>query len=347
MIRLIVVLALLAVSGDAASSRIGNRGLDDPGFSRGVLRTEYEDVNTGTDIQPLSIYCTVSDAAGFDCDSVRRVFDSSFAFSNQIEWPTQHYWMITNNNDAGPLQRCDSGGPPDQSNELRAPGEGLTSVSSHVVQNGQKMLRIEVNQRSFANPCGLDSAPFVGAGAFWGRGNSTPIGYLNGAGTITSFSAQLLKYASFGWTRYARVWVYAGADCGDGTTCLAFVSLYSVAEDDNGRTHPRDTGTGSVWFWPYKDSVYFPGAEFHMVDGRELGLRHLEEEPTTYAVDWQRVFRIIPWAKSLPTNRPLPIKYVAFAVELVDAVDLQVGIWDVFQNSPVKPLPLPLSPRVQ
>ena len=248
------------------------------------------------------------------------------------------YWMLTVNNDVSFVERCEEAGPPDQSMPISVPGTGLAGIGVFADANG-KVVHLDVNQKDFPNPCGAGAAPFVGFGAYWGRGNSTPIGYLNAEGTVTAFTSRLIGYSNDKGFVYARHYVYAIATWG-GARHMLFIDLFGLDGDGSGGLDiPEDHGVTSDWKWPYRDSWYFPGAKIAVIAARAVGIPVLQQgSDTRYVVDWQRLF-LKAWP-DMPTT-PIPIESVAFANEVVGAVHLHTAVSDVRQMSS-----LPGTPKV-
>ena len=193
---LLSLLFMLAVSASAAADPTaapGPWGIDDPHIQVGVLRTEYDDPRAGTSARPLLVDCEAS-AYPELCAGIDTVFRESNSYANR-SGPLASYWMLTVNNDKSFVERCEEGGPPDQSIPVSAPGKGLAGVAVFSGVTGN-VVHLDVNQKDFPNPCGEGAAPFVGFGAYWGRGNSTPIGYLNAEGTVTAFTSRLIEYGN-------------------------------------------------------------------------------------------------------------------------------------------------------
>ena len=327
---LLSLLFMLAVSASAAADSTaapGPWGIDDPHIQAGVLRTEYDDPRAGTSARPLRVDCEASVYPAL-CAHIDTVFRESNSYTNRSGQAS--YWMLTVNNDKSFVERCQEGGPPDQSIPISAPGAGLAGVSVFSGATGN-VVHLDVNQRDFPNPCGAFAAPFVGFGAYWGRGNSTPIGYLNAEGTITAFSSRLIGYSNDEGFVYARHYVYAVATWG-GTRHMVFVDLFGVDGDGRGSLEvPEDNGVTSDWKWPYLDSWYFPGARVAVFAPWAVGVSMLQEGPEQrYVVDWQRLFKKA-WP-DMPTI-PIPIECVAFANEVVGHVHLHTAVSDVRQMS--------------
>ena len=259
---LLGLLFLLAVATSAAADPAaapGPWGIDDPRIQSGVLRTEFDDPRAGTAARPLLVDCEASAYPAL-CADIDTVFRESNSYTNGSGHPLASYWMLTVNNDKSFVERCEEGGPPDQSIPISAPGTGLAGIGVFADATGN-VVHLDVNQRDFPNPCGAAAAPFVGFGAYWGRGNSTPIGYLNAEGTVTTFRSRLIGYSNGEGFVYARHYVYAVATWG-ATRHMVFVDLFGVDGDGSGSLEmPEDNGVTSDWKWPYLDSWYFPGAK--------------------------------------------------------------------------------------
>jgi hypothetical protein len=244
--------------------------------------------------------------------------------------------MLTVNNDKSFVERCEEGGPPDQSIPVSAPGNGLAGIGVLAGATGNAV-QLDVNQRDFPNPCGATAAPFVGFGAYWGRGNSTPIGYLNAEGTVTAFRSRLTGYSNGDGFVYARHYVYAVATWA-ATRHMIFVDLFGVDGDGSGSLEvPNDNGVTSDWKWPYLDSWYFPGARIAVLAAWAVGLPTLQEgSDVRYEIDWQRLF-MKAWP-DMPAT-PIPIESIAFANEVVGSVHLHTAVSDVRQMSALRGSP--------
>src|SRR5262249_29105814 len=154
------------------------------------------------------------------------------------------YWMLTVNNDKSFVERCEEAGPPDQSIPISAPGSGLAGIGLVADATGNTV-HLDVNQMDFPNPCGAAAPPFVGFGAHWGRGNATPIGYLNAEGTVTAFKSRLIGYSNGEGFVYARHYIYAIATWGEARHMI-FVDLFGLDRDGNGDLEtPNDNGVTS------------------------------------------------------------------------------------------------------
>jgi len=331
--RLLVgALFLLAVAASSAAEPVpapGPWGIDDPRIQFAVLRTEFDDPRSGTAARPLLVDC---EASAFPelCADIDRVFRVSNSYTNVPGYARGSYWMLTVNNDKSFVERCEEGGPPDQSIPVVAPGNGLAGIGVLPGASGNAV-ELDVNQKDFPNPCSATAAPFVGFGAYWGRGNSTPIGYLNAAGTVTAFKSRLNEYSNGEGFVYARHYVYAVATWAD-TRHMLFVDLFGVDGDGSGSVEvPNDNGVTSDWKWPYLDSWYFPGARIAVLSAWAVGLPVLQaDSDVRYEIDWQRLF-LKAWP-DMPTS-PIPIESVAFANEVVGAVHLDTAVSDVHQVS--------------
>ena len=322
----------LAIASGAVSAGDGSPGpwgIDDPRIQTGVLRTEFDDPRAGTAARPLVVDCEAS-ANPELCADIETVFRASNSYTNRSGHRLASYWMLTVNNDKSFVERCEEGGPPDQAIPVSAPGKGLAGIAVFSGVTGN-VVHLDVNQKDFPNPCGAAAAPFVGFGAYWGRGNSTPIGYLNAEGTVTAFTSRLIEYANDEGFVYARHYVYAVATWG-GARHMIFVDLYGLDRHGNGSLElPDDNGVSSDWKWPYSDSWYFPGAKVAVVAAWAVGVSVLQKgSDTRYAIDWQRLF-MKAWP-DMPTT-PIPIESVAFANEIVGAVHLHTAVSDVRQMS--------------
>jgi hypothetical protein len=322
-------LAVFAVLSASAMEAPGPWGIDDPGIEAGVLRTEFDDPVAGTALRPLRVDCAAS-ANPTACARIDTVFRVSNSYASESFGPMAAYWMLTVNNDKSFVERCEENGPPDQSITIRHPGNGLAGVSSSVGPTG-RVIDLDVNQLDFQNPCGSDAAPFVGFGAHWGRGNSTPIGYLNAEGSVTVFTTRLNDFASGEGFIYARHWMYAIATWG-GVRHFVAVHLFALDGDGDGSlAAPEDNGVTSDWKWPYLDSWYYPGAKVAVFPARAVGLSTLQKGADVgNAVDWQLLFK-----KAWPDmpNTPIPIEAVAFANEVAGAVHLHTAVSGVRQMS--------------
>lgn len=322
-------LAVLAVLSANAMEAPGPWGIDDPGIEAGVLRTEFDDPRAGTTVRPLRVDCAAS-ANPTACAGIDTVFRASNSYASGPFGTATPYWMLTVNNDKSFVERCEEYGPPDQSIPISHPGAGLVGISSFAGPTG-KVIDLDVNQLDFRNPCGSDAAPFVGFGAHWGRGNSTPIGYLNAEGSVTIFSARLIEYASAGGFVYARHWIYAVATW-EGVRHLVAVHLFGLDGNERGSlSAPEDNGVTSDWKWPYLDSWYYPGAKVAVFPAWAVGLSIPQPGfDMRYAIDWQRLFE-----KAWPdmSTNPIPIEAVAFANEIAGAVHLHSAVSDVHQIS--------------
>ena len=332
--RLLLGLLLLLASATSAAAdppaAPGPWGIDDPSIQSGVLRTEFDDPRTGTAARPLLVDCEASANPAL-CAEINTVFRESNSYTNGSRQPLASYWMLTVNNDKSFFERCQEGGPPDQSIPISAPGMGLAGIGVFADATGN-VVHLDVNQRDFSNPCGVAAAPFVGFGAYWGRGNSTPIGYLNAEGTVTAFNSRLIGYSNGEGFVYARHYVYAIATWG-GTRRMVFVDLFGLDRDGRGGglEMPDDNGVTGDWKWPYPDSWYFPGARLTVFPAWAVGASVLQEgADARYVVDWQRLF-MKAWP-DMPTT-PIPIESVAFANEIVGAVHLHTAVSDVRQMS--------------
>jgi len=322
----------LAIASGAVSARYdapGPWGIDDPRIQSAVLRTEFDDPRAGTAARPLLLDCEASADPAL-CADISTVFRESNSYANRSGHPLASYWMLTVNNDKSFVERCEEGGPPDQTIPVSAPGAGLAGVGVSAGATGN-VVHLDVNQRDFPNPCGEAAAPFVGFGAFWGRGNSTPIGYLNAEGTVTAFSSQLIGYSNGEGFVYARHYVYAVATWG-AVRHMVFVDLFGWDREGRGSLDvPEDNGVTSDWKWPYPDSWYFPGARVAVFASWAVGVSVLQEgRESRYVIDWQRLF-----AKAWPDmpTTPVAIECVAFANEVVGAVHLHTAVSDVRQMS--------------
>ena len=329
-----LVLGLLCLLGVAASAAAdgaaapGSWGIDDPGIQSGVLRTEFDDPRAGTAALPLLVDCEASADPAL-CADIDTVFRESNSYTNASRHPLASYWMLTVNNDKSFVERCEDGGPPDQSIPVSTPGMGLAGIGVLAGVTGN-IVHLDVNQKDFPNPCGAAAAPFVGFGAYWGRGNSTPIGYLNAEGTVTTFRSWQIGHTEGEGLVYARHYVYAVATWA-GTRHMVFVDLFGLDGDGHGSLElPADSGVTSDWKWPYRDSWYFPGAKVAVINAWAVGVPALQRSETSYFVDWQRLF-MKAWP-DMPTT-PIPIESVAFANEVVGAVHLHTAVSDVRQMS--------------
>ena len=323
----LLAVATSAVADPAAAP--GPWGIDDPHIRSGVLRTEFDDPRAGTPARPLLVDC---EAAAYPalCADIDTVFRESNSYTNGFGQALASYWMLTVNNDKSFVERCEEAGPPDQSIPVSVPGTGLAGIGVFAHANG-KIVHLDVNQRDFPNPCGAVAAPFVGFGAYWGRGNSTPIGYLNSEGTVTTFNSRLIEYSNGEGFVYARHYVYAIATWGE-TRHMVFVDLFGLDRDGSGGLElPEDNGVTSDWKWPYRDSWYFPGAKVAVFAAWAIAAPVLQEgHDTGYAIDWQRLF-MKAWP-DMPTT-PIAIESVAFANEVVGGVHLHTAVSDVRQIS--------------
>jgi hypothetical protein len=313
-------LAIVSSAVSAGDHSPGRWGIDDPSIQYGVLRTEFDDPRAGTAARPLLVDCEASANPAL-CADISTVFNESNSYTNRSGHPLASYWMLTVNNDKSFVERCEEGGPPDQSIPISAPGAGLAGIGMFAGATGS----------DFPNPCGAGAAPFVGFGAYWGRGNSTPIGYLNGEGTVTAFSSQLIEYSNGEGFVYARHYVYAVATWG-AIRHMVFVDLFGWGGDGRGSLEaPHDNGGTSDWKWPYPDSWYYPGARVTVFAAWAAGVFVLQEgSEKHYVIDWQRLFEKA-WP-GLPTI-PIPIESVAFANEVAGDVHLHTAVSKVRQMS--------------
>ena len=324
----------------AAVHAPGRWGFDDARIAAGVLRTEFDDPRAGTAVRPLLVDCAAA-ANPASCADIDTVFRTSNSFTNAAPGPTG-YWMLTVNNDKTFVERCEEQGPPDQAIAIGAPGTALVGIDVSASATGNRV-DLDVDQIRFGNPCGSTAAPFAGFGAFWGRGNSTPIGYLNAEGTVTMFTTRLVRYEDGGGFHYARHWVYAIATWG-GVKHFAAVHVFGIDGDEQGRRGaPQDNGVTSDWKWPYVDSWYYPGAQVAVFPAWSVGLSTLKPDvDARYAIDWQRLFEKA-WP-DMPAS-PIPIEAVAFANEVAGLVHLHTAVSDVYQTS-ASPGPPGVSVRV-
>ncbi len=116
-------LALAIVSGavSAGDNSPGPWGIDDPSIQSGVLRTEFDDPHAGTAARPLLVDCEASVNPAL-CADISAVFRESNSYTSRSGQAS--YWMLTVNNDKSFVERCQEGGPPDQSIPVSAPGAG-------------------------------------------------------------------------------------------------------------------------------------------------------------------------------------------------------------------------------
>jgi len=332
---LFLIVALLC-AGTAAFA-----GFWDEGLKNGAVRTEYGPTGFDTD------YGTASDPLQWDyClySNCQAIFPSANAYSDLGGSTASTYWVVIVNNEPWQVAGSNPGvGPPDASLPIGLPS--ASQVAGLKVYPGSQTVRLSLDHR-YSNPhaAGQGAIPFLAFGTDKNRGNggnailpmNNNVNYVRGIywqmkieaandGYCTSSATGHVTWAAVQafaeWSGLKRAFYitlysdgYTRSDTnGDGqVTCSDGTSQFFPAGSPPELVDFEGNGDG-LWNWPIQRSLYYPGAEFYVLDATWLTNNcsgvNIPPHPgvgstQSYFLDVEKVYRCLDskgyWSDSMP-----------------------------------------------
>jgi hypothetical protein len=349
------MLALFAGSGSAIADP---GGFWDPGLQDGGWRTDYASPVIGTAAQPLGyvVPCLFPETRfaicpthfiplpGVEGPQPARVFSRS-NWTSAPNHRSDRFWLVTANVEPALDSACNSG-PPDQSEPIVAPFEGVFGVRVQPATGrpyrNEVVLAVDLSHRprqleSRPNCRPRDFIPFLGFGIYSERGaGGQPLALLADEedSPVLRFDYRLVdSNAEFFDTddvvparprgQYAGFMVEAQWA---GRKHAVWVDLF------NAFARPGPIGVVN-WNWAVRDSFYYPGAEIAFASGPTLretcgssGFDLPAIAPETFAnrdpvsmrVDLRRLYECVgdQFETPFPRHAEVPLTGVQFFVEV-------------------------------
>ncbi len=356
-------------------------GLPDPNFDQSPpsISTEFVHSDEGTNSNPLTITPCIFPGGGGECSanapdtfSQSNYFASNFSnWGCTVPWGLcpPHWLLIMNNEDAfgkdangNPVNP----GPPGASLSHAWPGYGIfgfDALYDNRPGQGRWRAHMVLNVSSqFPNPSN-DKIPYMAFGAWAGRSNPGPVGYINPS---SNNRKTILRFGATLWDM-----IMPDERTKDGKVQDAGVMAAVVAIADWG-THAKaieihlghlgvlfNYGNQQIgarnWNWPIVESVYYPGARFVYVNADSLGTlcgmtvpRIYVGQTIQYSIDLNALFQCVDglvgitpgggvepmFLEPLPSTADIPITSVSWAVE---AAGKDGGTWIDVHNMRMGP----------
>ena len=330
------------------------RGIWDLTQKDGTWRTDFDDPATGTVQRPVTLMpCTFpmddpyllyagptywkESAGAVMCDRSSITYPESNASTSSVQWPADNFWVIHANNEFafGTDDHCSDGGansgPPGQSKQVSAPGEGVFGfqfVDSNLPFRKKGLLALDTNRfPNCVSPVDKGKIPFLSFGLETNRGaGALPITYLNDPAypDILRFSATIEDIApsgvasSSGRSRANFSYVFFEAQWNARRRWI-FVDLLA--------RHPDAPGSPSYsvshWNWNVAESMWSGGAEIVFISAEELktlcakaalsvaSLSPMIGSSQDYAIGLSEAFRCISHSGRVNWSDPFPATPVA------------------------------------